>query len=206
MKITIGVRTLALAALSAAVLPAAAAAQTVTAEENAGAVHAFMSAVDVGEIQMSALAQERAVTPEVREFAAAMVRDHSAALHAREALVAEDGEGLFGQLLAGPAPTAGFTAGQAQALQGPLAQNPVSQPIAQAGAQNLQVLQGVMGPQFDPTYMDAQVAGHTYALSALDRMIAQGGVTDEMMETMRATRSAIAQHLERAQAIRGGLQ
>lgn len=203
MKITLGARTLALAALSAAAMPAAA--QTVTAEENAAAVHAFMSAVDVGEIQMSALAQERAVTPDVREFAAAVVRDHSAALHAREVQVAEDGEGLFGQQLAGPAPTAGFTAAQMQALQGSLAQNPVSQPIAQAGAQNFQVLQGVTGPQFDPTYMDAQVAGHTYALSALDRMIAQGGVTDEMMETMRATRSTIAQHLERAQAIRGGL-
>ena len=68
------------------------------------------------------------------------------------------------------------------------------------------VLQGVTGPQFDATYMDAQIGAHQYALRGLDRMIAQGGVTDEMLEIMRATRASVAQHLEQAQAIRGRLQ
>jgi predicted outer membrane protein len=225
MKITHGARTLAFAALAAA-MPAAAAAQTATAEENSRAVHAFLSAVDLGEVRMSVLAQERAANPEVKAFAGRMVTEHAQALHTREAQVVEDGEGLFeGQMshaqgpAGGDAPTAGahaghgqaagaapFTAEQMTAMHAVLVNHPLSRTIATAGATNLQVLQGVnAGPQFDQTYMDAQIGAHRYALGQVDRMIAQGGVTDEMMATMRAMRAAIATHLEQAQAIRGRL-
>ncbi|HEU4882731.1 MAG TPA: DUF4142 domain-containing protein, partial [Longimicrobium sp.] len=95
---------------------------------------------------------------------------------------------------------------QIQGMQAVLQQHPASRTLATAGATNLQVLQGVNGPQFDVTYMDAQIAGHRYALGALDRMIAQGGVTDEMLAMMRTTRASVAQHLEQAQLIRGRLQ
>jgi predicted outer membrane protein len=214
---TIGARTLAFAAALAA-MPAAA--QTVTPQENDRTVHAFMSAVDVGEVQTSTLAQERAANAEVKAFAAAMVTEHGAALHAREAHVAEEGTGLFeGQMThgaaAGPAgdahaghgaAAAALSPAQLQAMQAALQQHAASRNLATAGATNLQVLQGINGPQFDATYMDAQIAGHRYALSALDRMIAQGGVTDEMLAMMRATRASVAQHLEQAQLIRGRLQ
>lgn len=218
MRMTIGARTLAFAAALAAT-PAAA--QTVTPQENDRTVHAFISAVDLGEVQTSTLAQERAANAEVKAFAAVMVTEHGAALHAREAHVAEGGTGLFeGQMTHGPAagPAGGDThAGhgaaaavlapaQLQAMQATLQQHPASRSLATAGATNLQVLQGVNGPQFDATYMDAQIAGHRYALSGLDRMIAQGGVTDEMLAMMRATRASVAQHLEQAQLIRGRLQ
>ena len=218
---TIGARTLAIAAALAAVTPAAA--QTVTPQENDRTVHAFMSAVDLGEVQTSALAQERAANAEVKAFAGAMVTEHAAALHAREAHVASEGTGMFaGQMThapaAGPAGSdahAGhgaaaadapaLTAAQIQGMQTALEQHPASRTLATAGARNFQVLQGVTGPQFDATYMDAQIAGHRYALGALDRMIAQGGVTDEMLATMRTTRASVAQHLEQAQLIRGRL-
>lgn len=217
MKTTIrGARALALAALAAAFAPAAGAAQT-TPQENGRTVHAFLSAVDVGEVQTSALAQERAANAEVKAFAASMVTGHSAALHAREAQVVEEGQALFAEQMghapaaAGPASDehaghgaaqAGLTAAQMQAMQAALEQHPASRSLATAGARNLQVLQGVTGPQFDATYMDAQIAAHRYALGALDRMIGQGGVTEEMLELMRGTRAAIAQHLEQATAIR----
>lgn len=228
MTITNGARTLVLAALAAAALPAAATAQTATAEENSRAVHAFLSAVDLGEVRMSVLAHERAVNPEVKAFAGRMVTDHSQALHTREAQVAEDGEGLFeGQLshaqgpAGGDAPTAAgahaghgqaagaapFTAEQMTAMQAVLVSHPLSRTLANSGQANLQVLQGVnAGPQFDATYMDAQIGAHRYALSNVDRMIAQGGVTEEMMATMRSMRAAIATHLQEAQAIKGRLQ
>lgn len=213
-------RALALAALAAAAAPAAAHAQTATAEENGRSVHAFLSAVDLAEVQSSALAQERATNADVRAFAQAMVSGHAGALHAREAHVAEEGEGLFdGVVSAAPAGTNGtngshaghgaahsFTAEQAQAMQTTLEAHPASRTLAQASAGNFRVLQGVTGPQFDATYMDAQIGGHQYALRAIDRMIAQGGVTDEMLELMRTTRTSVAQHLEQAQAIRGRLQ
>jgi predicted outer membrane protein len=219
MKMTIGARTLAVAAALAAAPPAAA--QTVTPQENDRTVHAFMSAVDLGEVQTSTLAQERAANAEVKAFATAMVTEHGAALHARETHVAGEGTGLFaGQMNhAPPAGPAGsdahtghgaaapaFTAAQVQGMQTALEQHPASRNLATAGARNFQVLQGVTGPQFDATYMDAQIAGHRYALGALDRMIAQGGVTDEMLAMMRATRASVAQHLEQAQLIRGRLQ
>lgn len=221
MRMTIGARTLAFAAALAAAMPAAA--QTVTPQENGRTVHAFLSAVDLGEVQTSTLAQERAANAEVKAFAATMVAEHGAALHAREARVAEEGEGLFEAQMthapaAGPAGSdahaghgaaAGapaFTAAQIQGIQATLQQHPASRSLATAGATNLQVLQGVNGPQFDATYMDAQIAGHRYALGALDRMIAQGGVTDEMLALMRATRTSVAAHLEQAQLIRGRLQ
>lgn len=219
MKMTIGARTLAFAAALAA-MPAAA--QTVTPQENDRTVHAFLSAVDLGEVQTSTLAQERAANAEVKAFAASMVAEHGAALHAREAHVAEEGEGLFeGQMSHAPAagPAGGdahaghgagaapaFSAAQLQAMQAALEQHPASRSLATAGGRNFQVLQGVTGPQFDATYMDAQIAAHRYALGALDRMIAQGGVTGEMLAMMNSTRAAVARHLEQAQLIRGRLQ
>jgi predicted outer membrane protein len=225
MTIINGARTLVVAALAAAALPAAASAQTATAEENSRAVHAFLSAVDLGEVRMSVLAQERGTNPEVKAFAGRMVTEHAQALHTREAQVAEDGEGLFEAQMGhaqgpagGDAPAAGhaghgqaagaapFTAEQITAMYTVLAGQPLSRSLAASGQANFQVLQGVnAGPQFDQTYMDAQIAAHRYALSSLDRMIAQGGVTDEMLATMRAMRTAVAAHLEQAQQIRGRL-
>lgn len=208
MRMTIGARTLAVAAALAAAAPAAA--QTVTPQENDRTVHAFMSAVDLGEVQTSTLAQERAANAEVKAFATAMVTEHAAALHAREAHVSEEGTGLFaGQMTHAPADGAAgpaFTAAQLQGMQTALEQHPASRNLATAGARNFQVLQGVTGPQFDVTYMDAQIAAHRYALGALDRMIAQGGVTDEMLAMMRSSRAGVAHHLEQAQLIRGRLQ
>lgn len=227
MTITNGARTFILAALAAAALPAAASAQTATAEENSRAVHAFLSAVDLGEVRMSVLAQERATNPEVKAFAGRMVTNHAQALHTREAQVAADGEGLFEEQMGhaqgpagGDAPAAGvhaghgqadgaapFTAEQMTAMHAVLAAHPLSRTLANSGQSNLQVLQGVnAGAQFDATYMDAQIGAHRYALGQVDRMIAQGGVTDEMMATMRSMRAAIATHLEEAQAIKGRLQ
>jgi predicted outer membrane protein len=224
MTIINGARTLVVAALAAAALPAAASAQTATAEENSRAVHAFLSAVDVNEVRMSALAQERGTNPEVKAFAGRMVTEHAQALHTREAQVTEDGEGLFEAQMGhaqgpagGDAPAAGhaghgaagaapFTAEQLTAIHAVLLEQPLSRTLATSGQGNLQVLQGVnAGPQFDQTYMDAQIGAHRYALSSLDRMIGQGGVTDEMLATMRAMRTAVAAHLEQAQAIRGRL-
>lgn len=217
-------RAMALAALAAVIAPAAHA-QTTTAEENGRSVHAFLSAVDLAEVQSSALAQERAANAEVRAFAQAMVAGHASGLRSREAQVAEEGEGLFEGVVEAAAggngtaanggahaghgaagATQPFSAAQAQAMQAALEQHPASRTLATANAANFRVLQGVTGPQFDATYMDAQIGAHQYALRGLDRMIGQGGVTDEMLEIMRATRAAVAQHLEQAQAIRGRLQ
>lgn len=289
-------RRMAVLAAALAVLPAAAQAQT---RENNRAVHAFISAVDLGEIQSSMLAHQRASNAEVHRFASMMIADHGNALHGREARLGQENQGILGEGMSmeqyraagqGPLPpaygpgnggnasggsvpegqkttstarasdgagvgelppaygpgngqvqtentqTGGTHAGhgnmaaaqqtregQAAAASGhahgmatlspelvamaerALREHPVSRPVVEANARNLAVLQGVTGPQFDATYMDAQIAGHRYALTNLDRMIAQGGVNEEMMGIMRATRANVAAHLEQAQAIRARL-
>jgi predicted outer membrane protein len=247
----------------AAVLPAGLAAQAVEAtDQNDRAAHAFMSAVDLGEVQQSMLATERATNAEVRAYAQQMINDHHNALHTREMLMQTERSGLMpamnhgaqgqggnaqagahaghgnaagGQDSAhaghGNAAAGGQASGQGQGgahaghgnmaggqgaahmpppemiaeLENVLRNHPMSRPVVEANARNLGVLQGVTGPQFDPTYMDAQIGAHRYALGQVDRMITQGGVTDEMMATMRSMRTAIAQHLEQAQAIRARL-
>ena len=289
-------RRMAMVAAALAVLPAAAGAQT---RENNKAVHAFISAVDMGEIQQSMLAHQRASNPEVHQFASMMIADHSNALHGREARLGQENQGIMGEGMSmeqfraagqGPLPPAygpgnggnasggsvpegqkatstarasdgagvgelppayGAGNGQVQtentqtggthaghgnmaaaqqtregaaaqangtmpgmatlspelmtAVEAALREHRVSRPVVEANARNLAVLQGVQGPQFDKTYMDAQIAGHQYALSNLDRMIAQGGVSDEVMGIMRATRVTVATHLQQAQAIRARL-
>jgi putative membrane protein len=289
-------RRVAVVAAALAVLPAAASAQT---RENNKAVHAFISAVDLGEIQQSMLAHGRATNPEVHQYASMMIAEHGNALHGREARLGQENQGILGEGMSmeqfraagqGPLPPAygpgnggnasggsvpegqkatstarasdgagvgelppayGPGNGQVQtentqaggthaghgnmaaaqqtregaaaqangampgmamlspelvaAVEAGLRQHPVSRPVVEANARNLTVLQGVQGPQFDATYMDAQIAAHQYALTNLDRMIAQGGVSDEMMGIMRATRATVATHLQQAQAIRGRL-
>ena len=85
-------------ALAVAALPAGAAAQAREAsDDNDRAAHAFLSAVDLGEVQMSALATQRATNAEVRAFAQSMIADHSSALHTREMLMQTENSGLVGK-------------------------------------------------------------------------------------------------------------
>ncbi|HST60764.1 MAG TPA: DUF4142 domain-containing protein, partial [Longimicrobium sp.] len=287
---------MAVVAAALAVLPAAADAQT---RENNKAVHAFISAVDLGEIQQSMLAHQRATNPEVHQYASMMIAEHGNALHGREARMGQENQGILGEGMSmeqfraagqGPLPPAygpgnggnasggsvpegqkatstarasdgagvgelppayGAGNGQVQtentqtggthaghgnmaaaqqtregaaaqangampgmatlspelvaAVEAGLREHRVSRPVVEANARNLAVLQGITGAPFDKTYMDAQIAAHQYALTNLDRMIAGGGVSDEVMGIMRATRASVATHLQQAQAIRGRL-
>ena len=304
-------RVMALAA-TVAVLPAGLAAQAAEAtDDNDRAVHAFASAVDLGEAQQSMLAMERAANPEVRTFAQRMIADHGNALHTREMLMQTERSGLLpdmdhGQQHAGgghgqatgsvptgsgglatgaqpagghdparqsstaagqPAPTAptgsgglatgaqpaggadgahgaaagsqggahaghgaaasgqaqggahaghGAMAGQGEMhmpppemiaqLESVLQAHPMSRPVVTANAQNLQVLQGIRGAQFDAAYMDAQIGAHRYALTNIDRMLGQQGTLgDDITGALRMMRTAVAAHLETAQQIRARL-
>lgn len=248
-------------ALAAAVLPGGLAAQAVEAtDQNDRAAHAFASAVDLGEVQQSMLAVERATNAEVRAYAQQMINDHHNALHTREMLMQTERSGLMpamnhgahagrGNAAAGQASGgqggahAGHgnaaAAGQASGGQGQdsahaghgamaggqgggmhmpppemiaaldsvLRSHPMSRPVVEANARNLAVLQGVTGPQFDPTYMDAQIAAHRYALQNVDRLLAQQNTLgDDIRGTLQMMRTAVAAHLQTAEQIRARLQ
>ncbi|HEU4882836.1 MAG TPA: DUF4142 domain-containing protein [Longimicrobium sp.] len=286
--------------LAVAALPVGAAAQAHEAsDDNDRAAHAFLTAVDLGEVRMSSLATQRATNAEVRAFAQSMIADHSSAMHTREMLMQTENSGLVQRMgpnpngqaapvrpssnpaaggIAGAGPAAGgpaatgsgpataqvpvgpnansnpaaasTVAGQAsvsggqgahaghgnmqdstradahaghagmegmsmppgvtpammQQLEAALAANPMSARVMEANARNLQVLQGVNGPQFDTSYMDAQIGAHRYALSNIDRLLAQtGALGDDIRGTLTQMRTAVASHLQMAEQIRGRL-
>jgi predicted outer membrane protein len=294
-------------AIAVAALPAGAAAQEAS-DGNDRAAHAFLSAVDLGEVQTSMLATQRATNAEVRGYAQSMIADHSNALHTREMLMQTENSGLMGRMSHGTGAHAGHgasagTGSQSGANQGPLPPSygpgnggnasggsvpegqrttsaapasdgtstgqlppahgpgngqvnveqssaqgghahgqggahaghgamqtgtpglpagvtpemvhqlasvlqthPMSRPVMEANARNMQVLRGVTGPQFDTSYMDAQIGAHRYALSNIDRMLAQSGALgSDIRNTLQQMRTAVAAHLQTAEQIRGRL-
>ena len=309
MRMGTTVRAMAVAAALAA-LPAGLAAQAREAsDDNDRAVHAFLSAVDLGEVQQSMLAMQRATTAEVRTYAQSMIADHSNALHTREMLMQTENSGLMtgmdhggahaghgagqgggnratadasrnqgplppaygpgngGNASGGSVPEgqrttsaatgsqgtssgqlppaygpgnggvnvdqssaqagqgahaghgamqggamstglpAGVTPGMVQQLEAMLAAHPMSRPVVEANTRNLQVLQGVNGPQFDASYMDAQIGAHRYALQNIDRMLAQQNTLgDDIRGALQMMRTAVAAHLQTAEQIRARLQ
>jgi predicted outer membrane protein len=203
-------------ALATAVLPAGLAAQAVEAtDQNDRAAHAFASAVDLGEVQQSILAVQRATNAEVRAYAQQMITDHHNALHTREMLMQTERSGLLPAMNHGngqdgahaghgttPMPTPEMVA----ELESVLHEHPMSRPVVEANARNLAVLQGVTGPRFDPTYMDAQISAHRYALQSIDRLLAQEDTLgDDIRGTLEMMRTAVAAHLQTAEQIRARL-
>ncbi|HSU14751.1 DUF4142 domain-containing protein [Longimicrobium sp.] len=219
------------------------------------AAHSFVSAVDAGEIQQAQLAQSRASSGAVRDFASRMITEHSNALAMRDEQMQRMGLGLrtsahiaagnlgyggpavetngqgvvsnsahsggtgttgtgMGEVGAGSGSmdmTGAFTPSMVLSpmgmdeLNGLLMQNPYSRPVAESAMADLAALRALSGAQFDRAYMDRQVAAHQYALSSLDRMLAQGGIGHVMTQTLTAQRAAVAMHLQMAQQIRAGL-
>jgi predicted outer membrane protein len=90
-------------------------------------------------------------------------------------------------------------------LQSTLMDNPASRPVMQAAPAALQQLQSLSGTAFDRGYLDSQVTAHQYALQNLDRMIASGTLSPEVLGMMRTMRAAVANHLQMATQLRAGL-
>ncbi|MFL5541059.1 MAG: DUF4142 domain-containing protein [Longimicrobiaceae bacterium] len=220
-----------------AVLPLAAAACMASAGANGSMAmagtgqndvnaHAFASAVDATEVQQGMLAQQKGVNENVRAFATRMVAEHSNALRAREAQMAQRGMGLglgsnawtgatattSGSVGSGSMDASGslgmgtgLTASGMSGLQSALMNNAFSRPVAEAAPAALRQLQALNGAAFDRGYIDSQVAAHQYALQNMDRMIASGTLSAEMLATMQAMRAAVANHLQMAQQLRAAL-
>jgi predicted outer membrane protein len=188
--------------------------------------HAFTSAVDASEVQQGMLAQQRATRQAVRDFATRMVTEHTSALQMRESRMAQLGMGLGLRSDAWTAASGGTTtsgsvgSGSMNAsagggtmlsssgmttLQSALLANPASRPVMEAAPAALQQLQSLSGAAFDRGYVDAQVQAHQYALQNLDRMIASGTLSPEVLGVMRTMRAAVASHLEMATQLRAQL-
>lgn len=127
-------------------------------------MHYFAMATHLGEIHEAQLALTKATNPQVRDFAQAMIAQHTPALQ-REMQMASK---------LGAMPPMGATVDMA-GMRAVLMANPYSRPVVEGHMQAMQVLEAASGMAFDRAYMTRQVNAHAYALENMDRMMAAMG-------------------------------
>ncbi len=131
------------------------------------------------DVTLAKYAQTRTQNTQVREFAATMIRDHTA--------VNEQASALAGRLHVTPQ------------------DNSVSQSLLAGAAQARSALEPFKGSAFDRGYMDREVAYHQAVLDALDHVLIPAASNPELKQLLVDVRPAIAAHLEHAKHVRSGL-
>jgi putative membrane protein len=162
-----------------AATPSANPAATVPTPSNEATAADFVpkaAASDMFEIQAGQLAEKRATNPDVKAFAAMMVRDHTKSSAALKKAIADSGQNIT-------LPTA-LPSDKQTAL------NDLTNADVQA---------------FDRRYMEGQVDAHQQALNLLQRY-AQDGDVPAIKAWAAATAPTVQQHYDRARAIRDALK
>ena len=138
-----------------------------TAQEFADAA----AASDMFELEASKLAQEKATTAPLKEFAAMMIKDHTASTAKLKAAASEADPAITPK----PALNAEQTA-------------------------NLEALRGASGAQFDALYKQQQVAAHEKALAALQGY-AVGGDVPSLKTFAADTAKVVEAHFKHVSAM-----
>lgn len=186
MNVTRSIRGLAAACTVAAVSLGASGCMTGQAAVSPAAMqqmqgmHYFAMATHMGEIHEAQLALTKATSPQVRDYAEAMIAQHTPALQREMQMAAQVG-----------APAMGATMDPA-GMRAVLLANPYSRPVVEGHLQAMQVLQAATGAAFDRSYMTRQVNAHAYALENMNRMMAAMGHGD--MAAGAAATGAMAGH------------
>lgn len=161
--------------VSSLCLPAAASAQDVTDPQIASiVVTANQVDIDAGK-----LAQKKAASPDVKQFARLMVTDHTG--------VNKSAVDLVHKLGVTPE------------------DNPTSQSLKQEGDKNLATLKGLSGKAFDKAYVDHEVAYHQQVLDALDHTLIPSAKNDQLKALLVKVRPAFVSHLEHAKHLQAEL-
>jgi len=141
---------------------------------------AVAKAANDGEIETSKLAKTMAKDKKVKDFAAMMVKDHTAANKRHAALIkkakieAKDSE--------------------------------LSTALTADTKTRVETLKGTeKGAAFDKAYIDAQVEMHTAVLSAIDTRMMPGVQNPELKAELTTTRAAVESHLNQAKEIQTAL-
>ncbi len=127
------------------------------------------------DIDAGKLAQSRAHSKEVREFAQLMINDHTG--------VNKSATELVTRLHVAPEP------------------NPTSESLKQGGDQNLANLKGLQGHAFDKAYVDHEVAYHEAVLAAVDKTLIPGAKNADLKALLVKVRPAFVSHLEHAKQL-----
>ena len=168
-----------LVTLTAAFAPAAISAQAKGPDLNDAEVAHVAVTANAIDIEMGRLAGARSHRKDVLDFAAAMVRDHSAVNASAGALAAK--------------------------LKVTPQDNPVSQSL-QSGARAARAkLEGVSGEAFDRAYIAREVEYHQGVLDALDGVLIPTTVNPELKQLLVEARGAILGHLAHAKHVQEAL-
>ena len=163
-----------LAALVAA--PAVALAQ---APNDAQIAHIVVTANQV-DIDAGKLAQGKAKSKEVKDFAKQMVTDHSG--------VNKQAKSLAAKLKVKPE------------------DNPTSQSLKKGGEDNVKNLKGLKGDAFDKAYVDHEVVYHQAVLDAIDKTLVPSAKNAELKDLIVKVRPAFVGHLEHAKMIQAKMK
>src|SRR5690606_22687813 len=154
--------------------------------ENSGA-HASMNLNDPqiaqvianvhrSEIEQARLAQQRASSPEVRQFAAMMIEQHTQAQQQESALnLGEE-------------------------------RSPLAQQLEARSQATLQALTSMQGEAFDRAYLEAQVVAHQQALDTIQNELRPNAQNPELQVHLQQLQPKVAQHLEHARQAQQSLQ
>ena len=138
-----------------------------------GDIVQIVSLVNRGEVDQARLAQTRASSADVREFAQMMITDHQNAQSQLEQDNIPDAAG------------GGETARLLEA----------------SAAATVAALRTYTGATFDRAYMQSQVDQHRWTLNALDQSLVPGARDGDLRGQLLAIRASVAAHLARAQQL-----
>lgn len=132
------------------------------------------------EIETSKLAKTMAKDKKVKEFAAMMVKDHTAANKRLTALIKK---------------------AKIEAKD-----NELSTALSTDGKARVEALKGTeKGAAFDKAYIDAQVEMHTAVLTAIDTQMMPGVQNPDLKAELATTRAAVESHLNQVKEIQTAL-
>jgi putative membrane protein len=135
-----------------------------------------LAASDMFEVEAAKLAEKRSTNPQVKQFAALMIKDHTKSSNELKKAISASGQAI--------APPTALPSDKQDALND----------LAKADAKD-----------FDRRYMEGQVDAHQAALNALQRY-AQDGDVAQIKTFAAATAPVVQQHYDRAKAIRDALK
>ena len=165
-----------LAGIMSAVIFAGAAQAAAVTDPQIAAIVVTANQVD---IDAGKLAQSKASSKEVKEFAERMVTDHTG--------VNKSATELVQRLKVTPEP------------------NATSQSLQKGGDENMAALKKLSGHEFDRAYIDHEVTYHTAVIDALDKTLIPSAQNAELKALLVKTRPAFVAHLEHAKQLQSSL-
>lgn len=130
--------------------------------------------------ELADFAVPRATSPDVRQFAEMMIRDHTS-VNERAGELAE---------------RLGVTPED----------NEISRSLQEGASDARSELEGLEGREFDRAYMEREAAYHEAVLEALDELLIPSASNEELRRLLEDVRPVIASHLEVARELRADLR